>query len=445
LFALGAAIVMLGCGGDGPAAGVEGGPCYPNGTCNAGLICLATSCGRVDFDGGGVNAGDAGPPDGPDTGALIGPHPRQPQVADLGGPVLAAPKVQPIVYANDAQAASIVAFLVELSEGSHWAATTAEYGVGPLTVLPVISIPGSAPAQLTDAALTAQIAANTSGAAPAWGPADPGVIYLYALPEGTTETVAGAGSCCSDFGGYHDETTSGTVTVPYAVGCACPGFLGSGASALDERTGAISHELVEAATDPFPFSNPALSSTDEADLVWTLVTGGEVGDMCAVLPDAFYTPAGASNLVQRSWSNASAALGQDPCVPHVGPAPYFATFPVLDEVMYGGAQGYPTRGLQIPVGQSRTIELDLFSAGDSSFTWNVTPFSYEDLIGVGTPTLGFSLDKTVGGAGDKLHLTITVLGTNASLGAEPFVILSEHGAPGGADYQTAMSIGLVVN
>jgi hypothetical protein len=312
-------------------------------------------------------------------------------------------------------------------------------------VLPVISIPGSAPAQLTDAALTAQIAANTSGAAPAWGPADPGVIYLYALPEGTTETVAGAGSCCSDFGGYHDETTSGTVTVPYAVGCACPGFLGSGASALDERTGAISHELVEAATDPFPFTNPALSSTDEADLVWTLVTGGEVGDMCAVLPDAFYTPAGASNLVQRSWSNASAALGQDPCVPHVGPAPYFATFPVLDEVMYGGAQGYPTRGLQIPVGQSRTIELDLFSAGDSSFTWNVTPFSYEDLIGVGTPTLGFSLDKTVGGAGDKLHLTITVLGTNASLGAEPFVILSEHGAPGGADYQTAMSIGLVVN
>ena len=64
---------------------------------------------------------------------------------------------------------------------------------------------------------------------------------------------------------------------------------------------------------------------------------------------------------------------------------------------------------------------------------------------MGTPTLGLSLDKTVGGAGDKLHLTITVLGTNASLGAEPFVILSEHGTPGGADYQTAMSIGLVVN
>jgi hypothetical protein len=118
---------------------------------------------------------------------------------------------------------------------------------------------------------------------------------------------------------------------------------------------------------------------------------------------------------------------------------------VLGEVMYGGAQGYATRGVQIPVGQSRTVELDLASAATASnLTWTVAPFSYEDLTG-GQTTLQFALDKSSGAAGDKLHLTITALGTNATLGASPFVILSQHGNPGDADFQTAMSMGLVVN
>ena len=41
----------------------------------------------------------------------------------------------------------------------------------------------------------------------------------------------------------------------------------------------MSHELVEAATDPFPASDPAFYGADQANLVWTLTTGGEVADM----------------------------------------------------------------------------------------------------------------------------------------------------------------------
>jgi len=357
--------------------------------------------------------------------------------------VLAAPAVLPIVYASDPDGASIVTFLSEIAAASYWPAATAAYGVGPLTILPAVTIAGAAPAQLDDADIRSQIAANTSGTAPAWGAADPNVIYLYVVPPGTTETASGAGSCCADFGGYHDQTRSGTVDVPYAVGCACPGFLGSTVPVLEERTGALSHELAEAATDPFPSQNPAFYSTDQAHLVWTLVTGGEVGDMCAVFPDAFLVPAGLTHLVQRIWSNAAAAAGEDPCVPTAGHVPYFNTFPVLDEVTYSGS--YPTQGVQITVGKSRTVELDLYAATTSGLTWNVSAHSYEDLIGSGTSTLGFSLDKTSGGAGDKLQLTITVLGSNTTLGGEPFVILSEHGSPGDPDYQTALSIGLVVN
>jgi hypothetical protein len=431
------ALAVSGCGGGGPAAGTAGGSCYGNDTCNAGLVCFAGSCVAVDVDAG---QSDAAPPD---TGALIGAHPRQPQVADLGGPVLAAPAVLPILYASDPDGASIVVFLSELAAASYWPTTTAEYGVGPLTVLPAITIAGAAPAMLDDTDIRSQIAANTSGSAPAWGAADPNVIYLFVVPPGTTETASGAGSCCADFGGYHDQASAGAVQVPYAVGCACPGFLGTSVPVLEERTGAISHELVEAATDPYPAQNPAFYSTDQADLVWTLVTGGEVGDMCAVFPDAFAVPPGVTHLAQRTWSNVAAAAGEDPCVPAVAHAPYFNTFPVLDEVTYSGS--YPTQGLQIAVGKSRTIELDLYSATTSALTWNVSALSYEDLIGASASTLGFSLDKTSGGAGDKLHLTITVQGTNSTLGGEPFVILSEHGSPGDPDYQTAMSMGLVVN
>jgi hypothetical protein len=35
---------VVGCGGDSKAAGTEGGSCYPNDTCNAGLTCASHLC-----------------------------------------------------------------------------------------------------------------------------------------------------------------------------------------------------------------------------------------------------------------------------------------------------------------------------------------------------------------------------------------------------------------
>lgn len=54
----------------GPAQGAEGGSCFPNGTCNAGLACLSNLCVNAAPD-----AGDSGAPDtgsGADTGAEAG-------------------------------------------------------------------------------------------------------------------------------------------------------------------------------------------------------------------------------------------------------------------------------------------------------------------------------------------------------------------------------------
>jgi hypothetical protein len=104
-----------------------------------------------------------------------------PQVAALGGPVLFSPKVQPIVYASDTAASDIDAFLKELTDTSYWSDTTAEYGVGKLTVLPTITLATTAPAVTTDAALR-RVGHQHLRGQPGMGPADPNVIYLFVVP-----------------------------------------------------------------------------------------------------------------------------------------------------------------------------------------------------------------------------------------------------------------------
>ena len=462
-----AAIVALGCGGSsGAAPGSERGACFPNATCDQGLTCLSNFCVRVDVDGasgasgsagaggnaagaggvagaGGTGGSSGGAATGGSTGGTFAPasHAPLPQLANLGGPVLATPKVRPIFFTGDPDQADISAFLSELAAGSYWAATTSEYGVGTLKLLPPVTGAGVTGPTLSDGALQAALAANASSASAPWGAADASTIFLFVLPPGVGITSGGA-ACCTDFGGYHDEAIVNGAAVPYAVVCTCPDFFGAGWTEVDERTVAMSHELVEAATDPFPRSDPAFYAADTANLVWTLVTGGEVADMCVVQPDTFIIPSGATHVFQRSWSNAAAKLGRDPCVPASSP-PYFAAMPVLDVIPYGTA-GYKTHGLQIPIGSSRTIDLDLFSTGPVANGWNVGAYSYEDLLG-GAPSLAFSLDKTTGRNGDILRLTITAVRTNPTIGVDPFIIVSSTGSPGGSDYRSHVTMGLVTN
>jgi hypothetical protein len=372
----------------------------------------------------------------------VAAHAPLPQVGDLGGPVLAAPKILPIVYGGDPDTATIQAFLTSLTGGSYWHATTAEYGVGPLSILPAVTLASPTQASISDAALQSLIALNT-GSSGSWGSPDPSTIYLFVLPPGLVATDQGS-ACCTDFGGYHGEANVAGTPVPYAVSCACPGYLGPGWDPLDERTGAMSHEIIEAATDPFPLSDPALQQADQANLVWTLVAQGELGDMCAVQPDAFIVSPDARFAVQRSWSNAAALAGQSPCVPAPTSVPYFNSMPVLDLVAIGSG-GYETRAVQIPVGQTRTVAVNLFSVGPIAHDWTVQAYSYEQFHGAGTPSLSFSFDRSSGRNGDVLHLAITALSTNAQLQADPFILLSTYGSPGDPDYQTNIAMGLVLN
>jgi hypothetical protein len=178
-----------------------------------------------------------------------------------------------------------------------------------------------------------------------------------------------------------------------------------------------------------PTDNPAYIAVDADHLVWELISGPEVADMCAANPDAFFTPPGISDLVQRVWSNAAAAAGHDPCEPD-GTTPYFNSAPVLDDTVqipntvFGALE---TKGVQIPVGTSKTIEVDLYSDGPTSGPWQVSGIDLSSVFfGSTKPALSFSFDKSEGQNGDKLNLTITALATGP-LGASPFWIESDLG------------------
>jgi hypothetical protein len=402
-------------------------------------LCAAVLAAIAGCGGGGGAAADAGLGQ---PGAL----PRLPQVVTLGGPVLTAPKILPIVYTGDSGAADVQAFLDELAQSPVWGEATAEYGVGSLTVLPAVTMTTAAPRTIADGTLQSVLAANTTGASPPWGAADPQTIYLFLLPQGTIEQD-GDGSCCTEFDGYHAEARAGSIAVPYAVTCACPGFDGPSVTAAQERTIAVSHELYEAATDPLPFSHPAYAQEDVDDAVWTLVTDGEVADMCEFNDDANVVPAGSTSMVQRSWSNAAAARGDNPCVPSVTTTPYLNSFPALGAITDSAlAAGFTTQGLNIPIGQKRTIALTLFSAAPTDRAWTVKAYDYDDAIAaMATPGLALSLDQSAGRNGDVIHLTVTPKRANATLGGEAFLIVSDYGNPGDPDFESQLTMGLVTN
>ena len=367
-----------------------------------------------------------------------GPLPDAPQVVlqSPNGVAIAAPKVQLIGYAQDSNLPTISSFLQELVASGTWAQQTSEYGVGPFNVLPAISIAGTPPTTLDDNSgnvtpFERTLATNLTGANPAWGAADPNTIYLFLLPQGTQ--INSGGLCCdpnSGYFGYHWEAPVGSTSVAYAVVCNCPNFVVPPLTALDDLTTTVSHELAESATNPFVNSAPAFGQEDDAHHIWELGSfGGEVADMCQNNSDSNYLPPGATYMVQRSWSNAAAAAGTDPCVPVPANGPYFNAYPVLTDTINLGGQYYgqstPTQGVQIPVGQTKTIDVRLHSDGPTSGPWTVDVMDLSYYMGtLSQPATTLSLDRTSGVDGDVLHLTITVHRADPYFGGEGFVLSS---------------------
>jgi hypothetical protein len=378
--------------------------------CIAG--CLA-GCG----DNNKADAPDAAGPDAPPAFAEAD-HGNAPQVMSGGGIVLAAPKVQPIFFANDAAAqAQVEAFLGQLAGSSYWTATTAEYGVGPISPLPTIVTTDAPP--VDDPGLQTWLAAHLDGThtAEGWpGVPDPNTIYSVFLPVGTP--FAGA---CTQYGAYHDESTT-ALNAPFSYAL-MPRCVSMTRDAMEMLTSATSHELIEAATDPLPFSAPAYVKLDSEHFVWGRTPGGELGDMCEYVQTADQKLVG-DFIAQRTWSNVAAAAGHDPCVPAADGA-YLGVAPVLDEDIMISSHGgnFMTKGITVPVGMSKTIDVQLFSDAAAD-DWTVTAYDAAVLTGTGTATLSFQWGKQSGHNGDKLRLIVTRTKANSGGRGSEMVVAS---------------------
>jgi hypothetical protein len=308
---------------------------------------------------------------------------------------------------------------------------TAEYGIAPAKPQTPIRATDVIPANIADGDIIAWLKAQLDGTHPEFPAPDPDTMYVLFYPPGTTITMSEdpmGGSpgrpSCQTWHGYHANFTVGKDTeVAFAVISRCPGIPEAPVTGIDYVSAVASHEIIEGLADPHPFDHPAFDTPDFDHIVWEVFTGGEIGDLCALEGNAFFKPSDFPYTVQRIWSNKAAAAGGDPCVPRIK-APYFqASFDPPDTVMVT-ANGYTmkSKGFTVPVGQSKTIDVDLFSDGPTG-EWTVYAAQPKNFA----PTLSLSLDKKGGQNGDKLTLTITAKAVDPTYGASPFALVSTLG------------------
>ncbi len=420
-----------GCGGDDNlAAPYDGSALTDSGQPDSSRSDAATDTGAAPGDAGGDAAQDTSPAsdaadagDAADAVPFPAAHPDLPLVRNpSGGPVLAHPRIVPILYASDdpTMAGDILQLVSKIGGSTYWAAAMSEYGVGPATAGSTVTITDAPPTSITSDQIVTWLQANLDTAATTdggaldgsspWPTPDGNTIYAIFYPAGVTVEMTNPQGppaiSCTDFGAYHDEATYVTGSTPFAVIPRCSNYLGHGG--MDFIGAALSHEVAEASTDPFVQSNPAYSDVDFAGSGWQLVVGGpEVGDLCKLDPASFYTPSDIGFLVQRTWSNAGAKAGHDPCAPAPTGEPYFNSVPDVTgtEVF----PGYYVAGVVVAPGTSTTVDLHLYSDAPTTGPWTLT--ATEPTVPQLPPDpnnqLSFSFDATQGQNGDVVHLTIT--------------------------------------
>jgi len=434
------------------------------------------------------DSGDAAPETGvdaaPDAVPLAGypaVHATLPRVETFGGPVLRAPNVIPVFFSDYSLQPQIEQFLSQLEGSSYWTATTGEYGVGALRVASSVVVTDAPPPSIGSADVASWLAGYLGAGQAGWPPIDDNNIYVVFYPRATSISVPNGMTSCKDFGGFHSEGFAGRGTQGAADGGAQPVEAGdetqmdaseggasdadaisaadgaysdvttddaesavavavgprfvfaviprctsfNSLSGIDDVTGAASHELVEAATDPFTVTDPAYSHVDYDHLAWDAYLGGsELADMCmSETVDRLNRPLVGDFMVQRTWSNRAAELGQDPCVPGIADV-YINGAPDFDDAVVvpnPGSKNFPnlvTMGAYVPVAESRTIDVRLFSTAPTP-DWSVRA---EELIAPeASATLKFSWDKLSGNNGDVFKLTITRTATGPDGGSAIFL------------------------
>ncbi len=378
------------------------------GAYNLGLALMcASACGGGG--GGGTPSGGTSPFD-------------LPTVVSSGGPVLSAPRVQPIYFPGFAFRTDIDAFLSKLPGSTYWPTTVTEYGVGDLTILPSVVTSVSSGTAQSDSTIPGLLAQVFAADGAALGTPSGDTIYLLLFPSTTTITAQGQ-VMCTDTGpsGYHTEYTLNGTSVAGIVLPACMTYAGdSTLTGVQALTPTISHEIIESATDPFTTTRPAYFDVDDRHAIWSVaINGGEVADLCENETPDLITPDDIGYPVQRIWSNAAANAGQSPCVPVPPGELFFIAVPSLpDQVLVSRAgKQFSVPAITATVGSQVSVSVSMHSENNGVAGWGVAALEYHsDNASVPQPS-------TVQGATGQT-LRLNVVPNEVASGLFPLIIAS---------------------
>ena len=307
---------------------------------------------------------------------MTAPHTPYPQLSPHSGTVLPNINLVTITYSDYPYTSEVYAFGDKVFGSAWFKAAGSEYGVTSGTHAAKVVLPETAPSSMTGQGIPARInQAIMDGTAP---PAGPGSMYLIYFPMTTSISGGGPGVACQDYLGYHYFARSPSgVRYAYGVVIDCSGAAG-------DTTSTASHELLEAATDPF---TDAWSLDVGQFDHWVNFNQYEDGDMCEYLPDT--TEDGVE--LQRMYSNAEAAAGREPCVPAPPGWLLFNVSPAPDIV--------PT----VAAGHTTQITLTGWSAQPmKSWTLSVQPWGQSDF----DPTARLSANSINNGLTVKVTLKV---------------------------------------
>jgi hypothetical protein len=350
------------------------------------------------------------------------------QLAKHSSNVLKSPVVVTVTWPDDTEATQFEALGDVLTTGAYWKTVTAEYGPGPGVSGPAnhVRLTDAAPTTISDTELATFVAASLTKADAPWPtPASGDPVYVLYLAKGTDLMLQGKSACSQGVGGYHDSTKVNGKSVAYAIIPRCN-------NEIDQLTNAASHELAEAATDPYPRTAPGWSGFKEENLAWELFQQfqSENGDACEFYKDSLLTAqeTDVGFAVQRQWSNVSGKAGHDPCVPVIAGQTYFNVTPLeledldVDLTNLGGGAA-TTKGYKIAVGATKTIPLGFYSDGPQT-AWTIKAMA-GGIAGGSRGGVDLTLDVTSGENGEKAYLTVTV-NTAGRTNTELVTIVSSH-------------------
>jgi hypothetical protein len=421
--------VLVGCGGS-----VQSGVDTAVSTATDGGVGGSDAPATNPVSASDAGATEAAPETAPNPVSTTYPafKPDMPQLQNNGGSVLKTPTVVTVTWSSDANAAYYEAFGDGLSGSSYWKTIVGEYGVGDVVSGSAnhVSLTTAPPTSWADSDIATWVAQQASSATSGF-PAPTGeTIYVLYLPPGTSLQVSGAGTgggggdaCMAGVGGYHQSATTsdGKTSFTYAVIPPC-NFTGA---VKDDATFAASHEIGEAATDPFTDASSGSPTgfwgVDDAHLVWDIYMALNVenGDMCEVYQDSALRSTEKSlsgYALQRLWSNASAAAGHNPCVP-VPSAPYFNVTPLdvkqssvdlskTSLAAYGVTGTAVAEVIETPIGKPTTFTVGLYSDGPTD-PWNISVKQGSSFRPVTSPNFTFATDISSGQNGQKATITVT--------------------------------------